>query len=109
MTIYEAESAQHKSCRIGARHQRLQGLMLLMVSCGLIQGGHAQDQGRQFSGLVTQVALYPGIVSLGNLFLLPTSSSAGGVAERKYVGISEINSHGPGDTHVSKGVRKLKS
>ena len=71
-----------------------------MVGWGLFQGGHAQEQGRQYAGLVTQVALYPGMVSLGSLLFYP-SCLAGGPSEQKYIGISEINSHGPGDTHVS--------
>ena len=99
VTIYEAESAQHKAQRIGARHQRLQHLLFVMVGCGLFQGGQAQGQGGQFLGLATQVAFYPGMVSLGNL-MFPQSCSAG-PSTQKYLGISEINSHGPGDTHVS--------
>ena len=62
--IYEAESAQHKNRRIRARHQQLRRLLILVIGCSLVQGGHADR------------------------------------TTKKYIGISEINSHGPGDTHV---------
>ena len=99
--IYDTESAQHKNQRMGLRHQRLQHFLLLVIGCSLIEGGHALGQGGHVAGLAGQVALYPGILSLGSLFY-PQPCSAGSPATQKHVGISEINSHGPGDTHVSK-------
>ena len=95
--IYEAESAQQKNRRIRARHQKLQHLLFLMIGCGLVHGGQALDQGGQVASLTPQVALY---LTLGNL-LYHQPCFAGTPPTKKYVGISEINSHGPGDTHVS--------
>ena len=97
--IYEAESAQHKNRRIRARHQQLRRLLILVIGCSLVQGDHALDQEvRNWFGLTTQMALYPGFSTLGNL-LFPRPCSADRTT-KKYIGISEINSHGPGDTHV---------
>ena len=98
--IYEDESAQHKNRRIRARHQQLRRLLILVIGCSLVQGGHALDQEVRnlVRGLTTQMALYPGFSTLGNL-LFPQPCFADRTT-KKYIGISEINSHGPGDTHV---------
>ena len=84
--------------RMKLRHERM---FLIFLGSLFIQGGQAFEQGPQLNSLVNSLVVYPGLMSLANLALYPQPSSAGGPTTPKFFAISEINAHGPGDTHVS--------
>ena len=97
-TIFRDQTPQQVARKLKLRHERM---ILMLLGSLFIPGGQAFERGPQFDSLVNHVALSPGLMSLANLFLYPQQSNAGAPTVPKFFAISEINAHGPTDSHVS--------